>query len=91
MGILMWIAMGLFAGVLAKWIMPGKDPGGIVVTMLIGIGGAIVGGMIGTTLGFGSVTGFDVRSLVIATGGAVALLYGYRVFAPRLWASSRKV
>ena len=91
MGILMWIAMGLFAGVLAKWIMPGKDPGGIVVTMLIGIGGAIVGGMIGTTLGFGSVSGFDVRSLVIATGGAVALLYGYRVFAPRLWASSRKV
>jgi uncharacterized membrane protein YeaQ/YmgE (transglycosylase-associated protein family) len=87
----MWIAMGLFAGVLAKWIMPGTDPGGIVVTMLIGIGGAIVGGMIGTTLGFGSVTGFDVRSLVIATGGAVALLYGYRVFAPRLWASSRKV
>ena len=91
MGILMWIAMGLFAGVLAKWIMPGTDPGGIVVTILIGIGGAIVGGMIGTTLGFGSVTGFDVRSLAIATGGAVALLYGYRVFAPRLWASSRKV
>ena len=87
----MWIAMGRFAGVLAKWIMPGKDPGGIFVTMLIGIGGAIVGGMIGTTLGFGSVTGFDVRRLVIATGGAVALLYGYRVFAPRLWASSRKV
>ncbi len=82
MGILLWIAMGLFAGVLAKWIMPGTDPGGIVVTMLIGIGGAIVGGMIGTALGFGSVTGFDVRSLVIATGGAVALLYGYRVLGP---------
>ena len=89
MGILLWIAMGLLAGVLAKWIMPGTDPGGIIVTTLIGIGGAIVGGMIGTALGFGSVTGFDFRSLVIATGGAVALLYGYRVFAPRLWASSR--
>ena len=89
MGILLWIAMGLLAGVLAKWIMPGTDPGGIIVTTLIGIGGAIVGGMIGTALGFGSVTGFDVRSLVIATGGAVALLYGYRVFAPRLWASGR--
>ena len=62
MGILLWIAMGLFAGVLAKWIMPGTDPGGIIATMLIGIGGAIVGGMIGTALGFGSVTGFDVRS-----------------------------
>ena len=84
MGILLWIAIGLFAGLVAKWIMPGPDPGGIVVTMLIGIGGAIVGGMIGTALGFGTVTGFDVRSLVIATGGAVALLYGYRVLAPRL-------
>jgi uncharacterized membrane protein YeaQ/YmgE (transglycosylase-associated protein family) len=90
MGILLWIAMGLFAGILAKWIMPGPDPGGIVVTMLIGIGGAIVG-MIATAIGFGSVTGFDVRSLVIATGGAVALLYGYRVFAPRLRASRRGV
>ncbi len=82
MGILLWIAIGLFAGILAKWIMPGSDPGGIVVTMLIGMGGAVVGGMIGTALGFGSVTGFDVRSLVIATGGAIALLYGYRVLAP---------
>lgn len=91
MGILLWIAMGLFAGILAKWIMPGADPGGIVATMLIGIGGAIVGGMIGTMIGFGSVTGFDFRSLVIATGGAVALLYGYRVFAPKLWGSGRDV
>ena len=91
MGILLWIMVGLFAGVLAKWIMPGSDPGGIVVTMLIGIGGAIVGGMIGTAMGFGGVTGFDFRSLVIATGGAIALLYGYRVFAPRLWASRREV
>ena len=91
MGILLWIMVGLFAGVLAKWIMPGSDPGGIVATMLIGIGGAIVGGMIGTAIGFGGVTGFDFRSLVIATGGAIALLYGYRVFAPRLWASRREV
>ncbi len=91
MGILLWIAIGLLAGVLAKWIMPGTDPGGIVVTTLIGIGGAIVGGMIGTAVGFGSVTGFDVRSLVIATGGAIVLLYAYRVFSPRLWASSRSL
>ncbi len=91
MGILMWIAMGLLVGVLAKWIMPGTDPGGIIVTTLIGIGGAIVGGMIGTALGFGSVTGFDIRSLAIATGGAVVLLYAYRVLSPRLWASSRSL
>ncbi len=48
MGILLWIAMGLLAGILAKWIMPGADPGGLIVTTLIGIAGAIVGGMIGT-------------------------------------------
>ncbi len=89
MGILLWIAMGLLAGILAKWIMPGADPGGLIVTTLIGIAGAIVGGMIGTAFGFGSVTGFDVRSLVIATGGAVLLLYAYRVVSPRMWASSR--
>ena len=89
MGILLWIVMGLFAGILAKWIMPGSGPGGIVATMLIGVGGAIVGGLIGTAVGFGSMTGFDVRSLAIATGGATALLYGYRVYAPRLWASGR--
>lgn len=91
MGILLWIAVGLIAGVLAKWIMPEADPGGIVATILIGIGGAIVGGMIGTAIGLGSVNGFDFRSLVIATGGAVALLYGYRVFAPKLRASRREV
>ena len=89
MGILLWIAMGLFAGVLAKWAMPGADPGGIVATILIGIGGAIVGGLIATSIGFGSITGFDVRSLVIATGGAFALLYGYRIFAPSLWIFGR--
>ena len=78
MGILSWIVFGLIAGALAKWIMPGKDPGGIVVTMLIGIVGAMVGGYIGTLLGFGAVTGFDLRSLLIAIGGALILLFIYR-------------
>jgi uncharacterized membrane protein YeaQ/YmgE (transglycosylase-associated protein family) len=76
---LSWIVMGLIAGALAKWIMPGKDPGGIIVTTLIGIAGAFIGGFIGTLIGLGSVSGFDLVSLVLAIGGALLLLYGYRL------------
>ncbi len=79
MGILSWIVFGLIAGVLAKLLMPGDDPGGCVITILLGIGGAIVGGFIGTFLGFGTVDGFDFRSFLIAVGGAVLLLAGYRM------------
>jgi len=78
MGILSWIVLGLIVGALAKWIMPGRDPGGLVVTILIGIAGAFVGGYIGTALGLGTVTGFNLGSLVIATGGALLLLFAYR-------------
>ncbi len=60
MGILSWIVMGLIVGVLAKFIMPGKDPGGLIITILIGIAGAFVGGFIGSRLGLGTVTGFNV-------------------------------
>ena len=58
--------------------MPGKDPGGIIITILIGIAGAFVGGFIGSYLGFGTVTGFNVVSILIALGGAVLLLILYR-------------
>jgi len=78
MGFIMWIVLGVVVGALAKWIMPGKDPGGVLVTTLIGIAGAVVGGWLGTFIGFGKVTGFDLRSLVIAVGGAVLLLFVYR-------------
>ena len=79
MGIIAWIVFGMVAGVLAKWIMPGPDPGGIIITILIGIAGAVVGGFVGTFLGFGAVTGFDIRSFLIAIGGAMLLLLGYRL------------
>ena len=79
MGMISWIVMGLVAGALAKWIMPGNDPGGIIVTILIGIAGAFVGGFIGTLVGLGSVTGFDLVSMALAIGGALVLLYGYRL------------
>lgn len=79
MGILLWIVFGLLAGVVAKLLMPGRDPGGMIVTILLGIGGAVVGGFVATTFGFGGMNGFDFRSLVIAIGGAVLLLVGYRL------------
>jgi uncharacterized membrane protein YeaQ/YmgE (transglycosylase-associated protein family) len=78
MGILAWILFGLIAGALAKFIMPGKDPGGFIITILLGIAGALVGGFIGTALGFGKVTGFDFGSFVIAVLGALLLLFIYR-------------
>ena len=79
MGILSWIVMGLIVGALAKFIMPGKDPGGIIITILIGIAGAFVGGFIGSFLGIGKVTGFNLVSLLLAVGGAVILLALYRL------------
>ncbi len=79
MGIISWVIMGLIVGILAKWIMPGDDPGGLVVTILLGIAGAFVGGFIGSLLGLGSVTGFNLISLALATGGGLVLLYGYRL------------
>ncbi len=78
MGIISWIVFGLIAGVLAKIIMPGKDPGGFIVTILIGIAGAMIGGFISTSLGYGDVSGFDIRSMGIAIGGTLLLLFGYR-------------
>ncbi len=80
MGILSWIVFGLIAGGLAKLVMPGDDPGGFVMTILLGIGGAVVGGFVGTFLGFGGVGGFDLRSFLIAVGGSLLLLAGYRMF-----------
>lgn len=79
MGILSWIVMGLIVGLLAKLIMPGKDPGGMIITILIGIAGAFVGGFIASSMGLGTVSGLDIRSLLIAIGGAIVLLILYRV------------
>ena len=79
MRILSWIILGLVVGVIAKFLMPGKDPGGIFITILLGIAGAIGGGFISSAIGFGEITGFDLRSLIIAVGGAIILLAIYRV------------
>ena len=80
MGILSWIVLGLIAGALAKFLMPGRDPGGFIVTILIGVAGAMLGGFVASYFGFGTVTGFDLRSLGIAIGGSFVLLLAYRMF-----------
>jgi uncharacterized membrane protein YeaQ/YmgE (transglycosylase-associated protein family) len=78
MGILAWIILGLIVGVLAKWIMPGNDPGGVFITILIGIAGALIGGFIASAMDLGDVSGINLGSIVIATLGALVLLFGYR-------------
>jgi uncharacterized membrane protein YeaQ/YmgE (transglycosylase-associated protein family) len=78
MGILTWIILGLVVGALAKWIMPGDDPGGIFITILIGVAGALLGGFLSSALGFGDVSGFNFGSVVIAVLGSLLLLFGYR-------------
>ena len=85
MGILAWIVVGLVAGVLAKIAMPGPDPGGIILTVVIGIAGAIVGGLIvNAVLGRPGVTGFDLPTVLVATLGAILLLTVYRFVTRRV-------
>jgi uncharacterized membrane protein YeaQ/YmgE (transglycosylase-associated protein family) len=84
MGILSWILLGLVAGALAKFIMPGKDPGGFFVTILIGIAGAITGGLVGRLFGLGAIESFDLGGIFIATIGALILLILYRVLSKRM-------
>lgn len=79
MGILSWIFLGLIAGALAKFIMPGKDPGGFFVTILIGIVGGVLGGFLGTFIGLGKIESFDLGGIFIATLGAILLLIIYRI------------
>ena len=80
MNIFAWLLVGLIAGVLAKMLMPGRGPGGIIVTVLLGIGGAIVGGFIAVALDLSDgVNNFDVGTIFLAVAGAMLLLVGYRV------------
>jgi uncharacterized membrane protein YeaQ/YmgE (transglycosylase-associated protein family) len=83
-GIISWIVFGLIAGAIAKFIMPGKDPGGCIGTIIIGVLGAVIGGFIASELlDLGTVTGFDLYSFGIAILGAIILLILYRLFLER--------
>ena len=90
LAILGWIVFGLIAGLIAKAIMPGKDPGGFIITTLLGIVGAVIGGWVGHLLfGTGSISGNDVNSpgffisLVLSVVGAIIVLAVYRLVAGR--------
>jgi uncharacterized membrane protein YeaQ/YmgE (transglycosylase-associated protein family) len=81
MSIIGWILFGLIVGVVAKLIMPGPDPGGMMLTILLGIVGALIGGFIGRMLGLygeGDPVGF-----IMAVIGALVVLFGYRRFSSR--------
>jgi uncharacterized membrane protein YeaQ/YmgE (transglycosylase-associated protein family) len=81
MGIIGWIVFGLLVGIVAKFLMPGRDPGGFVMTIVIGIVGALVGGFIGRAAGWyreGDPVGF-----VMAVLGAIVLLFLYRMVVSR--------
>ncbi|XBS68149.1 GlsB/YeaQ/YmgE family stress response membrane protein [Acerihabitans sp. KWT182] len=79
MGILSWIIFGLIAGIIAKFIMPGRDGGGFILTVILGIVGAVVGGYISTFFGYGRVDGFNVGSFAVAVVGAIVVLLIYRL------------
>jgi uncharacterized membrane protein YeaQ/YmgE (transglycosylase-associated protein family) len=79
--IIVWIIIGLIAGALAKFILPGDDPGGIIVTILIGVAGAFVGGYLASLIGLGG--GGFIWTIIVATIGAILLLLIYRLLVGR--------
>jgi uncharacterized membrane protein YeaQ/YmgE (transglycosylase-associated protein family) len=84
MNIIAWILVGLIGGALAKFLLPGNDPGGILLTIVLGIAGALLGGFLSVALGIGNgVDDFDIGTIVLAIAGSILILLGYRVVASR--------
>ena len=85
MGIIGWIILGLLAGIIAKALLPGDDPGGFIITGLLGIAGALLGGFIAQALGFGNPIDefFDLSTWLAAIIGAIVLLLIYRMIVGR--------
>jgi len=81
MGILAWIVFGLVVGIIAKLLMPGRDPGGFIVTMLLGIAGALLGGFIGRAMGFYGPS--QTAGWLMSILGAIVLLAIYRMMVRR--------
>jgi uncharacterized membrane protein YeaQ/YmgE (transglycosylase-associated protein family) len=79
-----WIIFGAIAGAIAKLLMPGRDPGGFIITVLLGIAGAVLGGYIGNALwGSTGASDWSIGSFALAIGGAILLLALYRLFVGR--------
>ena len=83
MGLISWIIVGAIAGLLAKWIMPGDGPGGFIITVILGMVGASVGGFVMSIIGGTGATGFNIWSVLVATLGAVILLFLYGLVTRR--------
>jgi uncharacterized membrane protein YeaQ/YmgE (transglycosylase-associated protein family) len=85
MGIIGWILLGLLAGIIAKAILPGDDPGGLIVTLLLGVAGALLGGLVARALGLGDPIDefFDISTWIAAIIGAIVLLLIYRMIFGR--------
>ena len=83
MGLISWIIVGTIAGMLARWFTPGEEPVGFVVTVLLGMAGASVGGFVVGILGGTGATGFNPWSILVATLGGVLLLFVYGFIARR--------
>jgi uncharacterized membrane protein YeaQ/YmgE (transglycosylase-associated protein family) len=83
MGLVSWVIVGALAGLLAKWIVPGSGPGGFLVTVLLGMAGASIGGFFVGILGGTGATGFNIWSILVATFGAVILLFVYGLITRR--------
>jgi uncharacterized membrane protein YeaQ/YmgE (transglycosylase-associated protein family) len=82
MGIIAWIILGLVAGMIAKAILKGPDPGGLIVTTLLGVAGALVGGFIARALDLGDIEDFwDLETWLIAIGGSILVLLAWRLLA----------
>lgn len=82
MNIIAWLIVGLVGGVLAKMLMPGRGPGGIILTVLLGIAGAIVGGFLAVAMGLSDgVNNFDIGTIFLAVAGSMLLLFGYRMIS----------
>ena len=84
MGIIGWIVLGLIAGAIAKAIMPGRDPGGVIITMLLGVAGALLGGFIGSLIfGVGLREFWSIQTWLVAIIGSIVVLAIYRVVVGR--------
>jgi len=82
MSIIAWIVVGLIGGVVGKALMPGPNPGGLIITVLLGIAGALVGGFLSVALGIGNgVDDFDIGTIVLAIVGTMVILAVYRAVA----------
>jgi uncharacterized membrane protein YeaQ/YmgE (transglycosylase-associated protein family) len=82
--IIAWILVGLIGGALAKFFLPGNDPGGILLTIVLGIAGALLGGFLSVALGIGNgVDDFDIGTIVLSIVGSILILLGYRAVASR--------